>query len=139
MHPNGLVINEYVDDALDRGERAEIERHLAVCAECRALVDAGTGMEADRARAGRGTERGASAQRRWDVALPTLVVAGGCRSARAQHDRRPALLPGGGAPDRRPDACSERRRLGAVGPEQPNAGRAALPSGDRRPRANQKC
>jgi len=39
MHPNGLVINEYVDDALDRGERAEIERHLAVCAECRALVD----------------------------------------------------------------------------------------------------
>jgi len=39
MHPNGLVINEYVDDALDRGERAEIERHLAACAECRALVD----------------------------------------------------------------------------------------------------
>jgi anti-sigma-K factor RskA len=39
MHPNGLVINDYVDDALDRGERADIERHLAACAECRALVD----------------------------------------------------------------------------------------------------
>jgi anti-sigma factor RsiW len=39
MHPNGLVINDYVDDALDRAERAEIERHLAACAECRALVD----------------------------------------------------------------------------------------------------
>ena len=38
MHPSGLVINDYVDDALDRGERAEIERHLAACAECRALV-----------------------------------------------------------------------------------------------------
>ena len=39
MHPNGLVINDYVDDALDRGERTTIERHLAECAECRALVD----------------------------------------------------------------------------------------------------
>jgi hypothetical protein len=39
MHPNGLVINDYVDDALGPTERSEIERHLAACAECRRLVD----------------------------------------------------------------------------------------------------
>jgi hypothetical protein len=39
MHPNELLINDYVDDALGRAERAEIEHHLAACAECRGLVD----------------------------------------------------------------------------------------------------
>ena len=39
MHPNELLINDYVDDALRGSERAEIERHLTACAECRRLVD----------------------------------------------------------------------------------------------------
>jgi hypothetical protein len=38
MHPNELVINDYVDNALPAAERAEVERHLADCAACRALV-----------------------------------------------------------------------------------------------------
>jgi len=39
MHPNEIVINDYVDAALDRAERADVERHLAGCVECRELVD----------------------------------------------------------------------------------------------------
>jgi anti-sigma factor RsiW len=39
MHPNTLVINDYVDAALDPAERADVERHLAGCVECRQLVD----------------------------------------------------------------------------------------------------
>ncbi len=39
MHPNEIVINDYVDAALDPAERADVERHLAGCIECRALVD----------------------------------------------------------------------------------------------------
>jgi len=39
MHPNEIVINDYVDDALAPAERADVDRHVASCAECRALVD----------------------------------------------------------------------------------------------------
>jgi hypothetical protein len=39
MHPNETVIHDYIDDALDTRARAELERHLAGCAECRRLVD----------------------------------------------------------------------------------------------------
>ena len=39
MHPSEIALNDYVDDALGRAERAEIERHLATCAECRQTVD----------------------------------------------------------------------------------------------------
>jgi len=39
MHPDELVINDYADDALPPAERADVERHLADCADCRALVD----------------------------------------------------------------------------------------------------
>jgi anti-sigma factor RsiW len=39
MHPNEIAINDYVDGALSAGERTDVERHLAQCAECRALVD----------------------------------------------------------------------------------------------------
>jgi hypothetical protein len=39
MHPDELVINDYADDALPPAEHADVERHLAGCAECRALVD----------------------------------------------------------------------------------------------------
>ncbi|HEY2908398.1 MAG TPA: zf-HC2 domain-containing protein [Vicinamibacterales bacterium] len=52
MHPNELVINDYVDNALPAAERAEVERHLAECGACRALVGdlreiarAATGLE----------------------------------------------------------------------------------------------
>jgi hypothetical protein len=38
MHPNEVVINDYVDNALPAAERAEVERHLAECGACRALV-----------------------------------------------------------------------------------------------------
>jgi len=39
MHPDEIVINDYADDALTPAERADVERHLAGCAQCRALVD----------------------------------------------------------------------------------------------------
>jgi anti-sigma factor RsiW len=39
VHPNEIVLTDYVDDALTAPERAEVERHLAACAACRALVD----------------------------------------------------------------------------------------------------
>ena len=38
MHPNETAIHDYVDDALGAAERAEIDRHLASCDDCRALV-----------------------------------------------------------------------------------------------------
>jgi len=39
MHPNEIALTDYVDDALAPAERAEVERHLAGCAECQALVE----------------------------------------------------------------------------------------------------
>jgi anti-sigma factor RsiW len=39
MHPDELVINDYVDAALDPAVRSEVERHVASCLECRRLVD----------------------------------------------------------------------------------------------------
>jgi len=39
MHPDELVINDYVDGALPPGERDTVERHVAGCGECRQLVD----------------------------------------------------------------------------------------------------
>jgi Putative zinc-finger len=38
MHPNELVLNDYVDDALTAADRGEVERHLAACDSCRDLV-----------------------------------------------------------------------------------------------------
>ena len=39
MHPDEIVLHDYVDDALGRAERTEIERHLTTCADCRRVVD----------------------------------------------------------------------------------------------------
>ncbi len=39
MHPNDTVLNELVDETLGRAERADVERHLTTCAECRRTVD----------------------------------------------------------------------------------------------------
>jgi putative zinc finger protein len=39
MHPTDLTLNEYVDGALGRGERADVARHLESCAGCRQLVE----------------------------------------------------------------------------------------------------
>jgi anti-sigma-K factor RskA len=39
MHPNDTIIHDYVDDAIDAGARAEVDRHLEACAACRLLVD----------------------------------------------------------------------------------------------------
>lgn len=39
MHPNETTIHDYVDDALEPHARADVERHLEGCAECRRLVD----------------------------------------------------------------------------------------------------
>jgi anti-sigma factor RsiW len=39
VHPNEIVLTDYVDDALTGAERAEVERHLEACTACRALVD----------------------------------------------------------------------------------------------------
>src|SRR5262247_3865499 len=38
MHPNETAIHDYVDDTVGAAERAEIDRHLASCSDCRALV-----------------------------------------------------------------------------------------------------
>jgi tetratricopeptide (TPR) repeat protein len=37
-HPDAERLAEYADDVLDADARAEVERHLADCAECRAVV-----------------------------------------------------------------------------------------------------
>ena len=39
LHPERAVLNELVDGELDTAAQAEIERHLAGCAACRATVD----------------------------------------------------------------------------------------------------
>jgi len=39
MHPDEIVLNDYVDDALGHDERAEVERHLTTCVQCRRTVD----------------------------------------------------------------------------------------------------
>src|SRR5947207_1150311 len=39
MHPNEEVLNEFADGTLAAVERAEVERHLEECAECRTSVD----------------------------------------------------------------------------------------------------
>ncbi len=39
MHPTDDVLNEYVDETLGAGARADLERHLASCAACRTLVE----------------------------------------------------------------------------------------------------
>ena len=38
MHPNESAIHDYLDEALDPRGRAEVEQHLAGCADCRQLV-----------------------------------------------------------------------------------------------------
>jgi len=38
MHPNEAVLNEFVDGTLADAGRAEVERHLQSCADCRATV-----------------------------------------------------------------------------------------------------
>jgi anti-sigma factor RsiW len=39
MHPNEIALTDFVDDALGPAERADVERHLERCAECRAIVE----------------------------------------------------------------------------------------------------
>ncbi len=39
MHPDETTLNELVDGELDTAAEAEVERHLADCAVCRAIVD----------------------------------------------------------------------------------------------------
>jgi Putative zinc-finger len=38
MHPDDIVLNDYVDGTLGATERADVDRHLAACAECRQAV-----------------------------------------------------------------------------------------------------
>jgi len=38
MHPDDILLNEYVDDALGPEERSDVQRHLDDCASCRATV-----------------------------------------------------------------------------------------------------
>jgi hypothetical protein len=37
-HPDGVTLDDYVDDALPAAERAAVDGHLTTCAECRDLV-----------------------------------------------------------------------------------------------------
>jgi anti-sigma factor RsiW len=37
-HPDGVTLDDFVDDALPAAERAAVEAHLTTCAECRDLV-----------------------------------------------------------------------------------------------------
>lgn len=39
MHPNEDVLNELVDGGLDERDARDVERHVAECAQCRALVE----------------------------------------------------------------------------------------------------
>ena len=39
MHPDDATLNAYVDAELDASARADVERHLETCGECRATVD----------------------------------------------------------------------------------------------------
>jgi hypothetical protein len=39
MHPSEEALTDYIDDALDARERAEIDRHLESCVACRRLVE----------------------------------------------------------------------------------------------------
>ena len=38
MHPDEIVLNEYVDETLGPGERTDVQQHLDACASCRAIV-----------------------------------------------------------------------------------------------------
>lgn len=38
IHPDGVTLDDYVDDALAATERAAVDAHLSTCAECRELV-----------------------------------------------------------------------------------------------------
>jgi anti-sigma factor RsiW len=38
IHPDGLTLNDYVDDAIPAAERAAVEAHVTTCAACRELV-----------------------------------------------------------------------------------------------------
>jgi anti-sigma factor RsiW len=38
IHPDGVTLNDYVDDALPVTEREAVEAHVSTCAECRDLV-----------------------------------------------------------------------------------------------------
>jgi hypothetical protein len=37
-HPEGVTLSDYVDGALPRGAAADLERHMAICENCRELV-----------------------------------------------------------------------------------------------------
>src|SRR5438046_9925963 len=82
MHPNDLVINDYVDDALDRDARTEVERHLTSCGTCRQLVD---DLRDVRQRAG-ALEPIAPPVRAWKRIERELEHTG--RSTGASHSRR---------------------------------------------------
>ena len=86
MHPNELLINDYVDDALGRTERAEIDRHLTECGECRRLVEE---LRDVRRRAGAldATPPPARAWKRIERALAAEKAAQGARSIRASRSR----------------------------------------------------
>ncbi len=38
IHPDGVTLDDYVDDTLPATERAAVDAHLTTCAECRELV-----------------------------------------------------------------------------------------------------
>src|SRR5215467_9878604 len=38
IHPDGVTLNDYVDDALPAQERTAVDTHLATCASCREIV-----------------------------------------------------------------------------------------------------
>jgi len=38
IHPDGVTLNDYVDDALPVQERTAVDTHLATCASCREIV-----------------------------------------------------------------------------------------------------
>ena len=44
-HPDGVTLNDYVDDALAPGARADVAAHVAACRECQALVGSLRGVQ----------------------------------------------------------------------------------------------
>ena len=77
----------YAVDALDDDERAEFEKHLAVCPECRAEVRV---VPRDRGPDGRDPGRDASAERCATPCCRASARSARCRPRPPDADRRPA-------------------------------------------------
>jgi anti-sigma factor RsiW len=88
MHLDEILIGDYVDDALDAARRAEVERHLEACPECRELV---TDFAEIRRVAGTLDDRAAPA-RAWSRVERAIAIDTPDESARGVERSRSMLI-----------------------------------------------